>query len=133
MPRPPDASPQTRLILDLLAAEPTDWSYGYDLSRRSGLKSGTLYPILARLAERGWLEDQLRELGFESYSPSAANFVFVKPALGNSAAAAADALRERKILVRHYDRDPIAGWFRITVGTRDQHERLLAAFKEILI
>jgi histidinol-phosphate aminotransferase len=85
------------------------------------------------VAERGWLEDQLRELGFESYSPSAANFVFVKPALGNSAAAAADALRERKILVRHYDRDPIAGWFRITVGTRDQHERLLAAFKEILI
>jgi histidinol-phosphate aminotransferase len=85
------------------------------------------------VAERGWLEDQLRELGFESYSPSAANFVFVKPALGNSAAAVADALRERRILVRHYDRDPIAGWFRITIGTRDQHERLLAGFREILI
>jgi histidinol-phosphate aminotransferase len=85
------------------------------------------------VAERGWLEDQLRELGFESYSPSAANFVFVKPALGNSAAAVADALRERRVLVRHYDREPIAGWFRITVGTRAQHERLLAALKEILI
>jgi histidinol-phosphate aminotransferase len=85
------------------------------------------------VTERGWLEDQLRELGFESYSPSAANFVFVKPALGNSAAAVADALRERRVLVRHYDRDPIAGWFRITVGTRAQHERLLAALKEILI
>ena len=41
------------------------------------------------------------------------------------------ALRERKILVRHYDREPIAGWIRITVGTRDQHATLIAALKEI--
>ena len=84
------------------------------------------------VAERAWLEDQLRELGFE-HSPSEANFVFVKPALGNAASAVADALRERRILVRHYDRDPIAGWFRITVGTRAEHERLLDALREILI
>jgi histidinol-phosphate aminotransferase len=84
------------------------------------------------VAERRWLEVQLHELGFE-HSPSEANFVFVKPPRGNAAAAVADALRERRILVRHYDRDPIAGWFRITVGTRDQHERLLEALKEILI
>ena len=84
------------------------------------------------VAERRWLELQLQELGFE-HSPSEANFVFVKPALGNSAAAVADALRERRVLVRHYDRDPIAGWFRITVGTRPEHERLLATLKEILI
>jgi histidinol-phosphate aminotransferase len=85
------------------------------------------------VSERTWLEDELLELGFESYSPSAANFVFVKPALANSAAAVADGLRERRILVRHYDLEPIAGWFRITIGTRVQHERLLAALKEILI
>jgi histidinol-phosphate aminotransferase len=84
------------------------------------------------VAERRWLELQLHELGFE-HSPSEANFVFVKPAIGNVAAAVVDALREQRILVRHYDRDPIAGWLRITVGTRDQHERLLAALKEILI
>jgi histidinol-phosphate aminotransferase len=84
------------------------------------------------VAERRWLELQLSGLGFE-HSPSEANFVFVKPPPGNVAAALADALRERRILVRHYDRDPIAGWFRITVGTRDQHERLLEALKEILI
>ncbi|HSS94262.1 MAG TPA: histidinol-phosphate transaminase [Candidatus Dormibacteraeota bacterium] len=83
------------------------------------------------VGERAWLEEQLREAGFE-HSPSAANFVFVKPPLGASAAAVADALRERRVLVRHYDRDPIAGWFRITVGTRDQHVRLLSALKEIL-
>jgi histidinol-phosphate aminotransferase len=83
------------------------------------------------LSERPWLEDRLRDMGFE-HSPSEANFVFVKPPRTSSAAAVADALRERRILVRHYDREPIAGWFRITIGTREQHERLLAALKEIL-
>jgi len=32
-------------------ASPQDWKYGYDISRDAGLKSGTLYPILIRLAE----------------------------------------------------------------------------------
>jgi histidinol-phosphate aminotransferase len=81
--------------------------------------------------ERAWLEDRLREEGFE-HSPSAANFVFVKPPPGASAAAVADALRERRVLIRHYHREPIAGWFRVTVGTRDQHTRLLDALREIL-
>ncbi|TAN33115.1 histidinol-phosphate transaminase [bacterium] len=83
------------------------------------------------VAERAWLGDRLHEFGFE-HSPSAANFVFVKSPPGSTAAAVADALRERRILIRHYDRDPIAGWFRITIGTRAQHERLLAALKEIV-
>ena len=83
------------------------------------------------VSERGWLEEQLRELGFE-HSPSAANFVFVKPSRGPSAAAVADALRERRVLIRHYDREPIAGWFRITIGTRDQHQKLLRALEEVL-
>jgi DNA-binding PadR family transcriptional regulator len=49
----------SRPTLDLLGAlleSPSSWQYGYDLSRRTALKSGTLYPILMRLAERGWLE-----------------------------------------------------------------------------
>ena len=83
------------------------------------------------VGERAWLEEQLREEGFE-HAPSAANFAFVKPPQGSSAAAVADALRERRVLIRHYHREPIAGWFRITIGTREQHERLLAALKEIL-
>src|SRR5260370_32930677 len=83
------------------------------------------------VAERAWLEDQLRDEGLE-HSASAANFVFVKPSLGVSAAAVADALRERRVLIRHYDREPIAGGFRITIGTREQHDRLLGALKEVL-
>ena len=84
------------------------------------------------LAERAWLAEQLKALRFE-VEPSAANFLFVQPPPGSSARALADALRERRILIRHYDREPIAGWFRITIGTRDGHERLLGALKEILI
>lgn len=83
------------------------------------------------VSERAWLEGRLRDAGFE-HGPSAANFVFVKPPLRSTAAAVADALRERRVLIRHYDREPIAGWFRITIGTREQHERLLAALREIL-
>jgi len=49
-------SPQTLEILNQLSGSPDDWRYGYDLSRETGLKSGTLYPILMRLTERGWLE-----------------------------------------------------------------------------
>jgi len=83
------------------------------------------------VAERARLAEQLGRLGFE-ISPSQANFVFVKPPSGRNGAAVADALREQRILVRRYDLDPIAGWLRITIGTREQHDRLLQALKEIL-
>ncbi len=56
MPRLPGTSPQTLSVLEVLLAEREQWHYGYDLSRRTGLRSGTLYPLLMRLAERGWLE-----------------------------------------------------------------------------
>jgi histidinol-phosphate aminotransferase len=78
---------------------------------------------------RGELAGELVDMGFDLV-PSSANFIFVKPP--KPAAEVVAALRERKILVRHYDREPIAGWLRITIGTRDQHEKLLDALKEIL-
>jgi histidinol-phosphate aminotransferase len=83
----------------------------YVVERRDGLAAG------------------LARLGFELV-PSSANFIFVRPP--RSAAEVATALRERKILVRHYDREPIAGWIRITVGTGEQHQKLFAALEEIL-
>jgi PadR family transcriptional regulator, regulatory protein PadR len=45
-------SPQTLAVLFSLAAKPDEWRHGYDLCRSLGLKAGTLYPILIRLAER---------------------------------------------------------------------------------
>jgi PadR family transcriptional regulator, regulatory protein PadR len=49
-------SPQTLLVLDALIVQPREWKYGYDISRNTGMKSGTLYPILMRLAERKLLD-----------------------------------------------------------------------------
>jgi PadR family transcriptional regulator PadR len=51
-------SKQTLTLLGALAAKPSQWHYGYALSRETDLMSGTLYPILMRLEERGWLETQ---------------------------------------------------------------------------
>ena len=51
-------SPQTLLVLDAFLQQAEEWKYGYDLSRSTGLKSGTLYPILMRMAERNLLETQ---------------------------------------------------------------------------
>ncbi len=48
-------------VLRLLLEEPTAWHYGYEISQQTGLKSGTLYPILIRLAEQGWLETRWTE------------------------------------------------------------------------
>src|ERR1700726_4235811 len=49
-------SPQTVLVLTEFLQTPSGWKYGYNISRNTGLKSGTLYPILIRLAERKLLE-----------------------------------------------------------------------------
>jgi PadR family transcriptional regulator PadR len=49
-------TPQTLQVLDAFLEESTAWRYGYEISRGTGLKSGTLYPILMRLADRKLLE-----------------------------------------------------------------------------
>jgi DNA-binding PadR family transcriptional regulator len=49
-------SEQTLSVLTALCSRPRTWHHGYDLARETGLKSGTLYPILIRLADRGLLE-----------------------------------------------------------------------------
>src|SRR5664279_4615634 len=45
-------------VLAALAADPTSWRYGYELGLEVGLSSGSLYPILVRLADREFLESQ---------------------------------------------------------------------------
>src|SRR5947207_11501879 len=56
MPALPDSSPQTLAVYAALRRRADQWHYGYDIGRETGLASGTLYPILARLADRGLLE-----------------------------------------------------------------------------
>jgi PadR family transcriptional regulator len=49
-------SAQTLAVLADLCATPSRWRHGYGIARDTGLKSGTLYPILIRLADRGLVE-----------------------------------------------------------------------------
>ena len=50
----------TVTLLAFLEA-PRSWRYGYDLMKVTDLSSGTLYPLLARLTEDGWLESRWEE------------------------------------------------------------------------
>lgn len=61
MPRLPATSRHTRLVLAAFAARPEAWRYGYDLCREVEIKSGTLYPMLIRLADQGLLAAKWRE------------------------------------------------------------------------
>ncbi|MBI5288732.1 MAG: PadR family transcriptional regulator [Chloroflexi bacterium] len=56
MARRPNSSKQTESVLAALLGSVEAWRHGYDLSRETGLRSGTLYPILIRLEGQGWLE-----------------------------------------------------------------------------
>jgi PadR family transcriptional regulator PadR len=49
-------SRQTTAVLQAFESRPSAWRYGYELVGDLGVKSGSLYPILIRLTERGWLE-----------------------------------------------------------------------------
>jgi PadR family transcriptional regulator len=52
----PKFSAQTLSVLKALCDQPSEWRHGYALAKQTGLKSGTLYPILIRLADRGLVE-----------------------------------------------------------------------------
>jgi PadR family transcriptional regulator PadR len=43
-------------VLAALAADPLVWRHGYELGAELELRSGSLYPILIRLADRGLLD-----------------------------------------------------------------------------
>jgi len=82
------------------------------------------------VASREALSAGLAALGFEVL-PSAANFVFARhPA--HDARGLQQALRDRRILVRHFGAPRIAQFLRITVGTDAQCAALLDALREIL-
>ena len=48
-------------VLAALAEAGGTWRHGYDLVRATGLKSGTVYPLLMRLEGQGFLEAQWQE------------------------------------------------------------------------
>ena len=97
----------------------------------------------ASIDDRAWFEDNsakviasrermtqgLIALGIDVI-PSQANFVFATHPK-HDGAALAKALREKKILVRHFAKPRIDQYLRITVGTDAQVDALLAALKDL--
>ena len=71
------------------------------------------------------MTEGLETLGFEVL-PSSANFVFIRHR-ALSGRAVFDALRQKDILVRRWNKPRIEHWLRITVGTLEQTNALLAA------
>jgi histidinol-phosphate aminotransferase len=82
------------------------------------------------IATREQLAGRLTELGFEVL-PSAANFLFVRHP-GRDAGELAARLRERSIIVRHFNQPRIEQFLRITIGTDQQTLRLGEALNAIL-
>jgi PadR family transcriptional regulator PadR len=40
-----------------LLDDPTGRHWGYELSKKAGVRSGVLYPMLTRMLDEGWVED----------------------------------------------------------------------------
>lgn len=55
-------SHQTKLVLQAFLDAPDDETWGYALGQASGLKPGSLYPILQRLMAEGWLEGRWEQV-----------------------------------------------------------------------
>ena len=54
-------SGHARALLAALAAAAGRWSYGYELTTLTGIRSGTLYPLLIRLEAQGYLEAEWQQ------------------------------------------------------------------------
>ncbi len=76
------------------------------------------------IAVREWTKEQLKSLGFV-FGDSKANFIFAShpkyPAKELFAA-----LREKHIIVRYFDKPRIDNYLRITIGTQEEMQKLIA-------
>ena len=82
------------------------------------------------IAAREWTRKELDRLGFE-VTPSKANFLFVRhPDI--SGEEVYRKLKERGILIRHFSVERIKDYNRITIGTQEQMEAVVAAIGKVV-
>lgn len=82
------------------------------------------------MALRGSVQNELRALGFET-TASSANFIFAKHKR-ISGETLYKKLKEKGVLVRHFNGERIKDFNRITVGTKDEMTVLIEKIKEII-
>ncbi len=98
----------------------------------AALKSDSYFEANCRkiMETREYASSELRKSGF-SVLPSLANFLFVKSDfIGGEKLY--QVLKKKGILVRHFEKERICEYNRITIGTQEEMETLLAKIKEIL-
>lgn len=89
-----------------------------------------LASTVARVREtRDWFSAELRAIGYE-VTPSHGNYIFAIPGDRN-AKRVYDGLFERKILVRYFSDPLLSHGLRISIGTREEMEKTLAAMTDI--
>ncbi len=84
----------------------------------------------AIMETREYTAGELRKLGF-AVLPSKTNFLFAKKD-GMDGAAIYQGLKERGVLIRHFDKDRIRDYNRITIGTKEQMDIFLEKLRELL-
>ncbi len=82
------------------------------------------------MENRAFTQTELQKRGF-AVLDSAANFLFAKAPFADGETLYRR-LKERGILIRHWNKPRIGDWCRITVGTRAQMEALLAAVDALM-
>ncbi len=82
------------------------------------------------IENRAYTAKELEKLGF-SLTPSSANFLFAKHESVSGAEIYA-VLKKSGVLVRHFDKSRISEYNRITIGTREQTDRLLEVLRKEL-
>ena len=82
------------------------------------------------MATRAYTKEKLEALGF-TVLDSRSNFLFARKP-GTDGGAIYRGLKERGVLVRHFDKDPIRDYNRITIGTPEQMDIFLNKLEELL-
>lgn len=103
------------------------------LMGEAALEDEAYYAVMRReiIKTREYTTARLKELGF-SMTDSKANFIFATyPGLGGHDLYIA--LKEKGILVRHFNSPRISDYIRITIGMREEMEKLIGTIAELVL
>lgn len=101
MVRTPKMSSSVVNVLEVFLENPKAVRYGLELGARTGLASGTIHPVLARLEGAGWLESEWEQIDPSSAGRPRRRFYRLTAAgLEQASAALADVAARRERLAR---------------------------------
>ena len=89
------------------------------------------HSVAAITSERVRMSEALAALGWLTPLPSQTNFVLCRVGAGREAKAVKLALEQHGVLVRYFDKDGLRDCLRISVGTPEQTDALLAALSAV--